>query len=67
MAIHAIFKRINDEFPNEQAYVFIDYLNGLYVIKTQIKHPILNINHPNKIILNEIVVLTTKNSIHHTI
>ena len=38
-------------------HIFIDYLNGLYVIKTQIKHPTLHNNHPNKTILQEIVNL----------
>ena len=57
MAIHAILKVINKEYPNKLAYIFTDCLNGLYVIKTQIKHPTLHNNHPNKTILQEIIEL----------
>ena len=57
MAIYAILKTINEEYPNEPAYIFIDCLNRLYVIKTQIKHPTLHNNHPDKTILQEIVEL----------
>ena len=57
MAIHAILKIIEVEYPNEPAHIFTNCLNGLYVIKTQIKHPTLHNNHLNKIILQEIVEL----------
>ena len=57
MVIHAILKIINEEYPNEPAHIFTDYLNGLYVIKTQIKHLTLHNNHPDKTILQEIVEL----------
>ena len=57
MAIHATLKIINEEYPNELAHIFTDYLNGLYVIKTQIKHLTLHNNHPDKTILQEIVKL----------
>ena len=55
MAIYATLKIINEEYPNEPAYIFTDCLNELYVIKTQIKHSTLHNNHPNKTILQEIV------------
>ena len=55
MAIHATLKIINEEYPNELAYIFKNCLNGLYVIKTQIKHPIFYDNHPDKTLLQEIV------------
>ena len=55
MAIHQTIQKINNEFSNEQAHIFTDNLNGLYVIKTQIKHPTQHNNHPNKIILEKIV------------
>ena len=57
MAIHATLKIINEEYPNKPTYIFTHCLNGLYVIKTQIKHPTLHNNHPNKTILQEIVEL----------
>ena len=57
MAIYATLKIVNVEYSNEQAHIFIDYLNGLYVIKIQIKHPTLDNNHPDKTILQEIVDL----------
>ena len=55
MAIHATLKIINKEYPHEPAYIFTDCLKGLYVIKTQIKHPTLHNNHLDKTILQEIV------------
>ena len=55
MAIHTTLKTINDEYPNEPAHIFTNCLNGLYIIKTQIKHPTLHNNHPDKIMLQEIV------------
>ena len=57
MAIHTTLKVINKEYPNKPARIFIDCLNGFYVIKTQIKHFTLHNNHPDKIILQEIVEL----------
>ena len=57
MTIHATLKIINEEYPNEPAHTFIDCLNGLYVIKTQIKHLTLHNNHLDKTILQEIVEL----------
>ena len=57
MAIHANLKIINEEYPNKPAYIFTNCLNGLYVIKTQIKHLTLHNNHPDKTILQEIIEL----------
>ena len=57
MAIHATLKIINVEHPNEPTHIFTDCLNGLYVIKTQIKHITLHNNHLDKTILQEIVEL----------
>ena len=57
MAIHAILKIINNEYPNKPTHIFTDCLNGLYVIKTQIKHPTMHNNHPDKTVLQEIVDL----------
>ena len=57
MAIHATLKIINGEYLNEPVHIFIDCLNRLYVIKTQIKHLTLYNNHPDKTMLQEIVKL----------
>ena len=57
MAIYATLKIINEEYPNEPVHIFTDFLNGLYIIKTQIKHRIMHNNHPDKTILQEIVEL----------
>ena len=53
MAIHHTLTIINKDFPNELVHIFRDCLNGLYVIKTQIKHPTLHNNHPDKTILEK--------------
>ena len=42
---------LNQEFSHEPVYIFTNSLNSLYLINTQIKHPILQNNHPNKTIL----------------
>ena len=55
MAIHATLKKINKEYPNEPAHIYTNCLNGLYIIKTQIKHLTVHNNHPDKTILQEIV------------
>ena len=57
MAIHTILKIINDEYSNEVVHIFTNCLNGLYIIRTQIKHPTLHNNHLDKTILQEIFEL----------
>ena len=57
MATYTTLKTINLKYPNEPTHIFIDCLNGLYIIKTQIKHSTLHNNHSNKILLQEIVEL----------
>ena len=57
MAIYATLKIINVEYPNKPTHIFADCLNGVYKIKTQIKHPTLYNNHSDKTILQEIVDL----------
>ena len=57
MAKRATLKIINEEYPNEPADIFTDCLNGLYIIKTQIKHLTLHKNHSDKTILQKIVKL----------
>ena len=46
MEIHATLKIINKEYPNKPAHIFTNCLNGLYVIKTQIKHLTLHNKPP---------------------
>ena len=48
---------VNNEYPNELAYIFTNCLNELRLVKIQIKHPMLHNNHPDKMILEEIVTL----------
>jgi hypothetical protein len=43
--------------PQEPAHIFTNSLNSLYLINTQIKHPIQQNNHPDKTILALIVNL----------
>ena len=53
MAIHHTLTMIIKDFPNEAAHIFTNCLNGLYVIKNQIRHLTLHNNHPDKTILEE--------------
>ena len=55
MTIHNALQIANTKYPNEPIHIFTNCLNNLYVIKTQIKHPILHNNHLVKTILEEIV------------
>ena len=57
MAFHSTLFIANNEHPNKSTYIFIDCLNGLYVIKTQMRHPTLYNSHLDKILLEAIVVL----------
>jgi ribonuclease HI len=54
-AIHQTLQILIQEFPNEPAHIFIDNLNSLYLINTQIKHPTQQNNHPDKTILASII------------
>jgi ribonuclease HI len=54
-AIHHTLQILTQEFPNEPAHIFIDSLNSLYLINTQIKHPTQQNNHLDKTILASIV------------
>ena len=48
MAIHKTLRLITTKYPNEPTHIFIDCLNCLYVLNTQLKHPTLQNNHANK-------------------
>ena len=53
----AIYTTLDNLYSTKPAHIFTNCLNGLYVIKTQIKHPTLHNNYPGKTILQEIVEL----------
>ena len=68
LAIHHTLQIFTQEFPNEPAYIFIDSLNSLYCINTQIKHPTQQNNYPDKTILilmvNMLINRTTTTHLH---
>jgi hypothetical protein len=55
MAIYTVIKLSITIYTKEPIYIFIDSLNSLYLINTQIRHPSQHNNHPDKIILSQIV------------
>ena len=55
MAIHKTLRLITTKYPNEQAQIFTNCLNCLYVRNTQLKHPTLYNNHTHKSILTSMV------------
>ena len=55
MAIHHTLKINITEMQNEPIYIFTNSLNSLYLLITQIIHPSLHNNHPDKTILSEMV------------
>jgi ribonuclease HI len=57
IAIHRILRIINTLYPNKPAYIFIDSLNVLYLLNTQIKHPTLHNSHTDQITLATMVQL----------
>jgi ribonuclease HI len=59
-AIHHTIKLLNQLFPYEPAHIFTDSLNSLYLINTQIKHSTQQNNHPNKLLLANIVTMLQK-------
>jgi ribonuclease HI len=61
MAIHKTLRLISKKYPNEPAHIFTDCLNCLYNLNTHIKHPTMHNNHPDKIILTNMVdILKTR-------
>ena len=53
MVIHYTFLTIT--YPDEPAHILIDYINILYLLNTQSKHPTLHNNHLNENILKFMV------------
>ena len=61
MAIHETLRLISTKYPNEHAHIFIDFLNCLYNLNIQIKHPTMHNNHADKTILTNIIeILKTR-------
>ena len=59
MAIHHTLQLLTIPYHDEPTHI-IDYLSVLYLLNTQIKHPTIHKNHPNKIILE------SPHTNHHT-
>jgi hypothetical protein len=59
MAIYTVIKLSITIYTKEPIYIFIDSLNSLYLINTQIRHPSQHNNHPDKIILSHKVKVHT--------
>lgn len=57
MALYNTIKISTDEYSDKPIHIFTDSLNSLYLINTQIKHPSLHVNHPNKTISIEIITM----------
>jgi len=55
MAIHKTLRLITIKYTNEPAYIFIDCLNCLYVLNTQIKHLTHHNNHADKTLLTSMI------------
>ena len=55
MALYDTLKLSINLYHNETMHIFTDSLNSLYLLITQIIHPSLHTNHPDKTILSEMV------------
>jgi hypothetical protein len=55
MAIYATIKLSITTYAEEPVFIFTDSLNSLYLLNTQITHPSLHNNHPDKTILTQII------------
>jgi hypothetical protein len=54
MAIYTAIQLSITTYREEPVYIFTDSLNSLYLINTQLQHPIAHNNHPDKSILEKI-------------
>jgi ribonuclease HI len=57
MAIHHTLQLLTTTYRDELAHIFIDCLNVLYLLNTQIKHATLHNSHPDKNILESITTM----------
>ena len=55
MALHDTIQMSITQYQNKPIHIFTDSLNSLYLLNTQIKHPSLHNNHPDKTTLLEMV------------
>ena len=55
MAIYTTITLSLTNFADEPVFIFTDSLISLYLLNTQIKHPSMHNNHPDKTILTQIV------------
>jgi hypothetical protein len=55
MAIYTTIKLSITTYPEEPVFIFTDSLNSLYLLNTQMKHPSLHNNHPDKTIFTQII------------
>ena len=65
MALYDTLKLSIDSYQDEPIYIFMDSLNSLYLLNTQIRHPSLHTNDPDKTILFEMVQMLQKQT--HTL
>ena len=57
MAKHHTLRFLTTTYCDELAHIFTDCLIVLYLLNTQIKHPILHNSHPDKIILESMSIM----------
>jgi hypothetical protein len=57
MAIYMTIKLSTTNYANEPIYIFTDSLNSLYLINTQLRHPLAHNSHPDKTILSHIAAM----------
>ena len=65
MALYDTIKLSLEFYHDEHVHIFTASLNSLYLLNTQIKHPSLHTNHPDKTILFEMVQMLQQ--ITHTL
>ena len=57
MAIHHTLQLLTTIYPDEPTHIFMDCLNVLYLLNTQIKHPTIHNSHPYKNILESMTTM----------
>jgi hypothetical protein len=62
MAIYMAIKLSTTIYIEEPTYIFMDSLNSLYLINTQLRHPLAHNNHLDKTILSQIVSMLQSRS-----
>ena len=57
MAIHHTHRLLTTTYRDEPTHIFTYCLNVLYLLNTQIKHPTLHNSHPDKNILESMIIM----------